>query len=239
MEEINLKAMLLRVGIDKGTDGCLAPIFKDLSFEYIPLSETDITSTENRTYKDVNGKKGKTLSFYLPNKVKGRKIHFDPEFDTFTYGDLGSKRNYLLKLEKGDLLVFYAGLTPFNHEELDDALYIIGYFTVENVIDFNKLSENEIKECCKLYFNNAHIKRSFDFDDLVIVTGDKDKSRLLDKAVLISEKKLNRIGRSYHVVSSKMEKLLGIKGSIQRSIPPRFIENKENLDDLFKLLDYS
>ncbi|WP_414469224.1 hypothetical protein [Methanobacterium sp. ACI-7] len=27
------KAILLRVGIDKGTDGCLAPIFEDLSFE--------------------------------------------------------------------------------------------------------------------------------------------------------------------------------------------------------------
>lgn len=230
--------MLLRVGIDKGTDGCLAPIFKDSSFEYVPLSETDTKSTENRTYKDISGKNGKPLAFYLPDKVKGRKMHFDPEFDTFTYGDLGSKRNYLLKLEKGDLLVFYAGLTPFNHEELDEALYIIGYFTVENVIDFNKLTKKEIQESRKLYFNNAHIKRSFDFDNLVIVTGNRDKSKLLDKAILISEKKLNVIGRHYHVVSSKMEKLLGIKGSIQRSIPPRFIENKENLDNLFKLLNY-
>ncbi len=230
--------MLLRVGIDKGTDGCLAPIFKDSSFEYIPLSETDTKSTETRTYKDIKGKNGKLMSFYLPDKVKNRKMHFDPEFDTFTYGDPSSKRNYLLKLEKNDLLVFYAGLTPFNHEELEEALYVIGYFTVENVIDFNKLSEDEIEECCKLYFNNAHIKRSFDFDNLVIVTGDKDKSKLLDKAILISEKKLNRIGRHYHAVSSKMEKLLGIRGSIQRSIPPRFIENKENLDNLLKLLSY-
>ena len=230
--------MLLRVGIDKGTDGCLAPIFKDSSFEYIPLSETDTKSTETRTYKDIKGKNGKLMSFYLPDKVKNRKMHFDPEFDTFTYGDPSSKRNYLLKLEKNDLLVFYAGLTPFKHEELEEALYVIGYFTVENVIDFNKLSEDEIEECCKLYFNNAHIKRSFDFDNLVIVTGDKDKSKLLDKAILISEKKLNRIGRHYHAVSSKMEKLLGIRGSIQRSIPPRFIENKENLDNLLKLLSY-
>lgn len=230
--------MLLRVGIDKGTDGCLAPIFKDSSFEYIPLSETDTKSTETRTYKDIKGKNGKLLSFYLPDKVKGRKMHFDPEFDTFTYGDPSSKRNYLLKLEKGDLLVFYAGLTPFNHDELDEALYIIGYFTVEKVIDFNKLSENEIEKCHKIYFNNAHIKRSLEFDNLVIVTGNKNKSKLLDKSILISEKKLNCIGRNYHVVSRKMEKLLGIRGSIQRSIPPRFIENKENLDNLFKLLDY-
>lgn len=230
--------MLLRVGIDKGTDGCLAPIFKDSSFEYIPLSEIDTKSTENRTYMDTIGKNGKPLSFYLPNKVKGRKMHFDPEFDTFTYGDQSSKRNYLLKLEKEDLLVFYAGLTPFNHDTLEEALYIIGYFTVENVIDFNKLRKDEIEKCCKIYFNNAHIKRGLDFNNLVIVTGDKDKSKLLDKAILISEKKLNRIGRPYHAVSSKMEKLLGIRGSIQRSIPPRFIENKDNLDNLLILLNY-
>ncbi|WP_429222889.1 hypothetical protein [Methanobacterium oryzae] len=230
--------MLLRIGIDKGTDGCLAPIFKDSSFEYIPLSETDIKSTENRTYRDIIGKNGKPLSFYLPDRVKDRKMHFDPEFNTFTYGDQGSKRNYLLKLEKSDLLVFYAGLTPFNHEILDEALYIIGYFTVENVIDFNKLRKDEIEKYCKIYFNNAHIKRNFFFDNFVIVTGDKDKSKLIDKAILISEKKLNRIGRQYHIVSRKMEKLLGIRGSIQRSIPPRFIENKKNLDNLLKLLNY-
>jgi len=32
-----MKAMLLRVGIDKGTDGILAPIFNDRTFEYIPI----------------------------------------------------------------------------------------------------------------------------------------------------------------------------------------------------------
>lgn len=60
-----LKGMLLRVGIDEGTDGCLAPIFEDHSFEYIPLSETEAHTEGNRTYRDYIGKKGESLATYL------------------------------------------------------------------------------------------------------------------------------------------------------------------------------
>lgn len=42
--------------------------------------------------------------------IKDRKMHFDPEFETFSYGDKGTKAKWLLKLDPGDLLVFYAGL---------------------------------------------------------------------------------------------------------------------------------
>lgn len=70
----------------------------------------------------------------------------------------------------------------------------------------------------------------------MIVKGN-DSSRLLKHAVVISEKKLNKIGRNYHAVSKEMETLLGIGGSIQRSIPPRFVigYHLENLKDLLAL----
>jgi hypothetical protein len=66
--------------------------------------------------------------------------------------------------------------------------------------------------------------------------GDNERSHLLDKAVLISRRKSDKRGRPYHAVSPEMEELLGIKGSIQRSIPPRLIENNENLNNLKKIL---
>ncbi|HML05739.1 MAG TPA: hypothetical protein VK426_08205 [Methanobacterium sp.] len=233
-----MKAILLRVGIDKGTDGCLAPIFKDLTFEYIPLSETDTGTKEKKNYNDVIGRNGKSLASYLPEKVKTRKMHFDPEFETFTYGDKGSKAKWLKKLNSHDLLVFYAGLTPYDNNINPEALYIIGYFTVKEVIDFDLLSVNEKDNYCIKYFNNAHIKRHNDLDGLVIVKGFNNRSKLLNKAILISETRLNKINRKYHAVSPEMENLIGIKGSIQRSIPPRIIENDENLKNLLKLLKY-
>jgi hypothetical protein len=50
----NPVALLLRVGIDKGSGGCLAPIFRDRRFEYIPIPEICATS-ESRVYANMYG----------------------------------------------------------------------------------------------------------------------------------------------------------------------------------------
>lgn len=229
--------MLLRIGIDKGTDGILAPIFQDGSFEYIPISEGDDSqSKEDRTYRNTIGRKGKCLSTYLPKRIENKTMHFDPEFKTYTYGDPTIKRKFLLKLNKDDLLVFYAGLSPFQNNNHMTALYIIGYFAIQQIIDFNVLSQKEIEEYYQLYPNNAHLKRSHDTKDLVIAIGDGSRSRLLDKAILISETKYDKIGRPNQAVSREMETSLGISGSIQRSIPPRFIRNDGNINNLKNIL---
>lgn len=231
-----MKAMLLRVGIDKGCGGILAPIFEDGTFEYIPIPEEDPDSAETRTYNNTFGRYGNQFSHYVPNKIKNKKMHFDPEFETFTYGDIKSKGKFLRKLDKNDLLVFYAGLTPYENDEYPDGLYIIGYFQVKEVVDFNQLSEEVTLKYFNLFSNNAHIKRKKCCEDLIIISGNTKHSKLLKIPILISEPKLNIAGRFYHAVSPKMEEKLGIKGSIQRSIPPRIIEGNENIENLKKIL---
>jgi Nucleotide modification associated domain 3 len=79
------------------------------------LSESDEKSGETRTYQEIIGRNGKPLAQYLPSKIASRKVHYDPEFQTFSYGNKGIKGKYLLKLEHGDLLVFYAGLSPYKN----------------------------------------------------------------------------------------------------------------------------
>lgn len=228
--------MLLRVGIDKGCGGALAPIFEDGSFEYIPIPERKLSSTETRTYLNTYGQTGKSMSYYLPPKIQDHIIHFDPEFQSFTYGDATSKRKYILKLNKDDLIVFYAGLRPYKNSNYDEALYIIGYFDIRQIIDFNQLKKTMIEKLVIEFQNNAHIKSSRNYKDLVIVVGHPEKSKLLDKAILISYRKPDKKGRPYHAVSPEMKELLGIQGSIQRSIPPRFIGGKHNLDNLEAIL---
>lgn len=235
MKSAEMKALLLRIGMDTGTDGALAPIFEDGSFEYIPISER-CSSKESRTYGNTLGRSGKFLASYLPKNVKNRTIHFDPEFETFTYGDPTLKRKYLLGLERGDLLVFYAGLAHYPKDERNNALYIIGYFQVDNVIDFNSLSKGEAQDYSNMFNNNAHFKRNLDTTDLVLVTGDKSASSLLKRAILISQTKFDKVGKPYQAVSKEMEDLLGISGSIQRSLPPRFIRGGEHIDHLKNIL---
>jgi len=229
----SMKALLLRVGIDKGCGGALAPLFADGSFEYIPIPERR-DSSEARTFGNTVGVRTRPLFIYnLPKKLENAKIHFDPEFETFTYGDPSIKRTYLLKLEPGDLLVFYAGLRPWDYDG-DDGLYIIGYFTVRKIIDLRGLSEDEREYIRKRYPNNAHVKRQP--DDAVIVIGDPTKSRRLGKAVRISVKRPDRRGRPMHAVSEEIARTLGISGFIQQSVPPRIIK-AEYMSNLTKLLD--
>lgn len=229
----SMKALLLRVGIDKGCGGALAPIFADGSFEYIPIPERR-DSSETRTYGTTVGEHAQPLFTYdLPKKLENAKMHVDPEFETFTYGDPSIKRTYLLKLEPGDLLVFYAGLQPWDYDG-ENALYIIGYFTIQKIIDLRRLSEDEREYIRKLYLNNAHVKRQH--DDAVIVIGEPTKSRRLDKAVRISLKRPDRRGRPMHAVSEEIAHILGISGFIQQSVPPRIIK-AEYMGNLMKLLD--
>lgn len=230
-----MKALLLRVGVDKATDNALAPIFQDGSFEYIPISERCLTN-ETQTFNNTIGRKGFPLSSYLPKSAKNRVMHYDPEFDTFTYGDPTPKKTYLQKLNRGDLLVFYAGLEPYKNNNYNRELYIIGYFIVDRVIDFAKLSDQEIYNCYQLYPNNAHLKRDYLELDLCLVVGDTDNSKLLERGILISTTQYDTLGRPYYAVSDEMEKLLGIKGSIQRSITPRFIKGNENINNLKNIL---
>ena len=232
-----MKALLLRVGIDKGCGGTLAPIFDDGSFEFVPIPES-IPTPGAATYNERIGRKGKRLSAYVPPSIKNAPMHEDPEFLTCTYGDPTLKRYYLLKLVKGDLLVFYAGLQPFATDRYKEALYIIGYFDVESVAEFNKLPEAELAKSLQQYRHNAHIKRQNSLRDLVVVAGDRD-SRLLDKAIVISQKKPDRRGRPTHALSPEMEDFLGISGFIQRSIPPRFVVEEKNVRNLVTLLKSS
>jgi Nucleotide modification associated domain 3 len=230
-----MKAMLLRVGIDKGSDGILSPILPDGNFEYIPLSESE-KSGEKRTYHNLIGRTGKPLSHYLPSKIASRQVHYDPEFLTCSYVDRGTKAKYLLKLKHGDLLVFYAGLKPYNNNIYVEGLYIIGYFTVKEVLEFSSVSYETMRTIRNHYPHNSHLKRNSGWQEMVLVLGDPPKCKLLKKAILISNKRLNRIGRAYNAVSPTMENLLGIKGSIQRSIPPRFIVDKNYILNLKKMV---
>ena len=231
-----MKAMLLRVGIDTGYGGTLGPIFEDGSFEFVPIPEYYGRGGAIPIYSQTLGRWGRPLSTYVPKRFKDAPMHDDPEFETFTYGDPTTvKRRYLLRLSEGDLLVFYAGLKPYENTAYETALYIIGYFTVNRIIDFNAITQEAGARYYKEFANNAHARRYDRYYNLVIVSGDKNNSRLLNRAVRISELKPNRVGRLTYAVSAEMEQRLGVTGFIERSVPPRFIEEETYLANLKKL----
>jgi hypothetical protein len=224
-----MRVVLLRVGIDTGCGGIHGPLFADGSFEFIPIPDRFRgKGIDKRTYSSTPGKDGRSLAYYFPKARRERmscqSLHFDPEFDTFTYGDPTLPKASLRRLDGGNLLVFYAGLKGWDFDCLP-ALYIIGFFEVAWAGLANSFSRAEL---AGIFQNNFHVMHQDIFEDqqdrLVLVKGSAN-SRLLSKAVKISALGTDRNGRALHRLAPDMQAVFGgFAGntSIQRS-PPRWV----------------
>lgn len=211
-----MKAILIRVGIDSQYGGNVGPIFNNGSFEYVPIPEYE-KSMEERIYSDTKGCSGLPLSTFVGKIFKNMKIHFDPEFDTYTYGDHLRKSGKFNELARGDYLIFYAGLKPYNNSSYPRGLYIIGYFFIDKVYNYSDLLKEDVKKKLK---NNAHIKKEDITKDTVIMKGEPGKSKLLDKALRIS-----KICKEHWIASDDFCQIIGKKNdyNLLRS-SPRVVE---------------
>ena len=231
-----MKALLLRVGIDKAY-GALSPVFNDETFIYIPIYNRDIKEkeiNEKRTYNDYEDLTDLSLSEYIPQNIWNNIIHLDPEFKTFTYGDPAiNKRKAILSLKKGDFLVFYMGGKEIEGDG-EEGCYIFGYFKVEKVLNWDKVKESEIKKFERTFKNNAHIISSKSRDNLVLVKGNSSKSKLLKNCIKISKKNPESNNPSY-IATNEMQNYLGIRKHITRAIPI-LIKEKKHIINLKELL---
>jgi hypothetical protein len=224
-----MNVVLLRVGIDTGSGGIHGPLFKNGSFEFVPIP--DPLGHDSRTYGNTIGRYGRPLIDYFPTALRARMtaqpMHVDPEFETFTYGDPTVPKRSLARLQPGDLLVFYAGLQAWDwHDPDPPALYIVGFFEVSNAGFASSFSEQQITD---LLASNAHVRDPQRLADerqrLVLIKGGIG-SRLLSRAVKISSVGKNSLGQDLKVLSPEMQLIFGDfdgKVSIQRS-PPRWVD---------------
>lgn len=222
-----MKVAMVRIGIDTGSGGIHGPLFQDGSFEYLPIP--DDSRTDKRTYGNTAGRHGESLITYFPEsrrqRMMNQALHYDPEFDTFTYGDPTSPKAGLRRLERGDLLVFYCGLQGWDFESAP-ALYLMGYFEVEAA---GRASDFEPDDMAHRFADNFHVRHSSVYDEqknrLVLVKG-MPNSRLLKTAVRISEIGRDCSGKPLKVLSPQMQEVFGWFGgklSFQRS-PTRWVD---------------
>jgi hypothetical protein len=179
------KALLLRVGIDRGTGGALGPIFPDGTFEYVPIPEAHPTRC-SITYATLRGHHTSSLAALLPARLTERHPHIDPDFKTATYGDAAPrKRQQLLRLDPGDLLVFYAGLEPSPPEDRA-RLFAVGCLRVKKV---HELSSRDIGRASlrRRFEQTAHfLRRPYD-RSLALVEGQRSGSKLFTRAIPLGD----------------------------------------------------
>jgi len=226
-----MQVVLLRIGVDSASGGTQGPLFSDGGFEYVPVPDRFRgAGVDKRTYGNTMGRRGRLMDYFpesRQDKIADMRIHFDPEFDTFTYGDPTSLKSRLRHLARGDFLVFYAGLKP-DGPGAEAALYIIGYFIVAKAGRASDFSKSELR---RDFGHNFHVMHRRVFRDqknrLVLVKGGHG-SRLLNKAFRISSVGKDCAGRPIKVLSPRMRRIFGDFGghvAIQRS-PPRWISEE-------------
>lgn len=227
---------LLGVGADSTNSSPTPAVYSDNRFEYIPIPESKGPegTTERRTFgnselRHQDASMADYLDHIKPTEDDGEKftgdrladwpLHYDPNFDALTYGESTSRGSYtqvIRSLSENDLVAFYTGLsgndTKYTHR------YIIGYFTVDSIIDFQDLRQGgeEVKfsdlstgqqhSLIEQHSENAHAKRFeasgaiADNDGLVIIEG-KGPGGLLDRAFRISK----HSGGGHHYLTDELQ----------------------------------
>jgi hypothetical protein len=204
------KALYFRVGMDTGVGGCVAPIFPDGTFEYIPIP--DFITTEKYTYSTCKGIQGEYLSKYLPSHLHARHPHYDPDFrgEIPVYGDSTAHQKQVRMLREGDLLAFYAGLSPWKSWRVrgDIDLYFIGYLVVDEVVVTN--IDNVLSQP-----PNAHTKR---FEYVISLSNSIKEKYNMSLADLIAYYKDNK-NREVEEILNDLNILRGVsrKGRVGHS----------------------
>ena len=178
-----MRLYVANVGVntrDASKLGLKSPVFPDGTFEFVPITEDDRFSRAAGipTYHYLPSWTGRVrcLAELLPERVRRYRTHADPEFETFTYGDVETPRAANLALiQPDDQLWFLARL--WNHDGIrwtgDHDFYFIGYIQVEQNLTFaagTQTADISVK-VRKRIENNAHFRR--------LLAGHRDWFRVL------------------------------------------------------------
>ena len=158
-----------------------SPLFENRKFEFVPIPGD---YEEGLTYADVP-------QFYYPNKPlldrfakpvisPSDKVHNDPEFATFTYGDNTRKKGALRQLKRGDFLFYLVRLVPYEEQQFDTdrAIFaLIGYLEIDERLD----NPDNPLFTSPAFNRNAHVRRWVNdpgsFDDFVVFKGSTHSRR--------------------------------------------------------------
>ena len=138
--KIQLRIYLANVGANSTHRGLFSPLFADGTFEFVPIpsfSENQDLEPRVIRYRDLRSYNNpdRDLRQYVPERFWDIACHNDPEFATFTYGDVGEngRSAALTKMTTGDVLLFLARLEGWQSGRPTGqaGLYLIGGLLAE------------------------------------------------------------------------------------------------------------
>ncbi|MFQ6028500.1 MAG: hypothetical protein ACE5Q6_13495 [Dehalococcoidia bacterium] len=143
-----------------------SPIFADGSFEMLPIPEAENRPGQSLVrfgdLKSFNHPE-ESLREFLPSRWWDWPCHFDPEFNTFTYGDdceVAPRAAALKGLGPGDYLFFVARLVDYREGAFTGppGFYLTGFLAVAEAL--RSVTELPAPPQMARFGANAHIRRA-------------------------------------------------------------------------------
>ena len=179
------RIFIINVGANSGHRQ-QSPLFDDGRFEFVPITAS---SDDGFTFADLR-------QFYAPDTplIKrfsslrispATKIHNDPEFATFTFGDSPMVKPGLQPMAKGDFLFFLVRLVPYRNQqyEPDEAIFaLIGFLEIDEIMSLPFDATADPLLTSPAFNRNAHVIRWLndrvpDDDGYVVYKGSIDSRR--------------------------------------------------------------
>ncbi|MDA0771081.1 MAG: hypothetical protein BZY79_00765 [SAR202 cluster bacterium Casp-Chloro-G4] len=142
-----------------------SPIFDDGTFEFITIPEDqDLPGDHAVRYGSLTSfyDPGKSIQDYIPQRLWNFPTHFDPEFETFTYGDnceTSPRAASLKRMAPGDFIFFLARLTreKKTKEPSVHGFYLVGFLEIEGILKDVTQRPTDVE--MERYGTNAHVLR--------------------------------------------------------------------------------
>lgn len=161
------KTFIVNVGVNASHGALKSPIFLNGTFDFIPIPEKGrrVSCPQCSAlprYKDLRSYNEIDLLQLIPRGYNNLRVHNDPEFVTFTYGDyptFSPRAANLKKASKGDFIFFLARLVKLQDKVFHEGgFFLVGFFEVDYVLkDVKTKPEASVM---KLFKNNAHVRRA-------------------------------------------------------------------------------
>lgn len=180
------KIYLINVGANRShANRARSPVFPDDTWIFLPFPRGKPTRT-GQEFPEV------TLPYIRVRD--GIKCHLDPDWDRLTYGDrcCNPRAKSLLKVEDGDILLFWALLWKTDHDGIvfdarDRGWYLIGALQVEHILKNGERIGTLPSDARRRVAFNAHVVdgkvKERDGERVFVGSSDLRHSRRFAKAV--------------------------------------------------------
>jgi len=158
------KICLINVGANTSHRSIRSPLFPDGKFEFIPIPDFVLNNSKGGLkYCQLKSHNGIEITDVINKKHQDLCAHYDPEFESYTYGDYPTfhpRAANLCRLSKGDFIFFFSRLVHWKNGRFtkEAKFCLIGFIEIKEI--YRNICKRPPDGILQRIRNNAHVIRA-------------------------------------------------------------------------------